>query len=1024
MCKNINKLFLVLCLLFFLFSSMQANLQTGSIKGRIFDEEGNPVTRAIVYLDSSEISSLLFSITPDTGKFRFFSLPTGDYTITVEIPDFKRMIVENVIIQAGKTVDIDIPLKKITTEEGEEETLPYSSPTLDPGSVENISNLEKAGVRTLPFKRQATDVLEALPGVQKIDTAFPQKTYIIHGSSARSSIYALDGAILNSSEDMSLPMNISYDIIEEVAIKSSGRSAGTGNISGGYINVLTKTYGKHPNLEIIAHHTSDNYNSDLRDTEEIEAMGLALPPLDKHLWDVSFSLGGPVYYDKIWMFASSRLNFYKQNTPFFPWTDPLGELHRSYDREDNDLSAIFKLSTNLIPSLNASLSFNFVDLYQPYSASEFKWNMAGDSTHILDHQKSYILNGWLDYKLSEDTFISGQGSYVHTETPLIVQPDSLETPRYFDELTGYRWGSALFNDTYTGKRFQLYALLSHYLVTSKTINAEVQAGISYQYLSDERSTWTENNLLYHFMNSIPYFYGETVSPESGNMVGTGRISLNQARNFASISLPETIVAQYGVFLQNSVTFVKRITINFSLRFDRSAGSMEAFGLPASVDPLSLKIGEELIQPLIDSNPFGESSFSNWSNAIVWNTFSPQAGISIDIFGNGRTLLKASYGRYKDPLLLSQIHALNPYDPDKLLSFIWYDENLDGLADEEDSFGLYPMDYRIFTEQYYRKSVNPDIRPSYTDELSIGIQQELFPNCSLRLTYIQKTTGNIIEDSLYDPDSDQTWYMLGSAPAGWWNEFDTVIPGTDGYPASTVPAYFQSEDAPLLFYRLDNVPELTRKYRGLEITLEKRMAHKWQFFGSIVLSKTSGNIGLGYHASSGTTSIANSPNALVNIPTDARLDYDRPVVIKMMGAYEFPWDIYMSFYYMYTSGTPWARQVTVIPPASWTEPMNAYPTEADLFLEDAGSRRFPSYSTFDIRLEKTFQLKGKGRLSACIDFLNLLGNKYDNILGNDGGYWYPSEENSSEGIRVLNPSYNQIISLIGFQGFRFSLRLGF
>ena len=113
MSKNTNKFLLFIILLFFLFSSLQANLQTGKLQGHVVDEDKNPINRAIIYLDSPEVSSLLFSITPATGNFQFFSLPPGKYTATVEIPEFKRTIIQNIVIEAGKTIQIEIPLKKI-----------------------------------------------------------------------------------------------------------------------------------------------------------------------------------------------------------------------------------------------------------------------------------------------------------------------------------------------------------------------------------------------------------------------------------------------------------------------------------------------------------------------------------------------------------------------------------------------------------------------------------------------------------------------------------------------------------------------------------------------------------------------------------------------------------------------------------------------------------------------------------------------------------------------------------------------
>ena len=75
---------------------------------------------------------------------------------------------------------------------------------------------------------------------------------------------------------------------------------------------------------------------------------------------------------------------------------------------------------------------------------------------------------------------------------------------------------------------------------------------------------------------------------------------------------------------------------------------------------------------------------------------------------------------------------------------------------------------------------------------------------------------------------------------------------------------------------------------MEIAFKKRMLNNLQLKGSLVISKTTGNVGLNYDASSGFSSAADNPNfLLVNLPEDSRLDLDRPLALKLMGTYIFP-----------------------------------------------------------------------------------------------------------------------------------------
>ena len=103
-------------------------------------------------------------------------------------------------------------------------------------------------------------------------------------------------------------------------------------------------------------------------------------------------------------------------------------------------------------------------------------------------------------------------------------------------------------------------------------------------------------------------------------------------------------------------------------------------------------------------------------------------------------------------------------------------------------------------------------------------------------------------------------------------------------------------------------------------------------------------------------------------------------------------------------------------------MSALPVT--VFLENPGTRRTEAYENLNIRVEKEFALSRSKRISFLIDVFNVLGNQYQNIVRNDGGFWYPSEENSTEGIRIVDPSYKKVRSLQGARSFRFGLNLKF
>ena len=193
---------------------------------------------------------------------------------------------------------------------------------------------------------------------------------------------------------------------------------------------------------------------------------------------------------------------------------------------------------------------------------------------------------------------------------------------------------------------------------------------------------------------------------------------------------------------------------------------------------------------------------------------------------------------------------------------------------------------------------------------------------------------------------------------------------------------------------------------------------------MTLGKTTGNIGLGYFASSGTTMAADTPNSFVNIDEDARLDYDRPLILKLAGTYRFPYDIYLSFFYTYASGTPWARSITIYPPSQEGTENTVSALPVTVFLENPGTRRTDASENLNLRIEKEFALSRSKRISLLFDVFNVLGKQLFITDDNDGGFWYPTEENSTEGIRIINPNYQKVMSLLGARSFRLGLKFKF
>jgi len=422
--------------------------------------------------------------------------------------------------------------------------------------------------------------------------------------------------------------------------------------------------------------------------------------------------------------------------------------------------------------------------------------------------------------------------------------------------------------------------------------------------------------------------------------------------------------------------------------------------------------------------------------MVWNSFSPRIGLTYDLFGDGKTALKASYSRYTEYLMLQYFSTLHPFYPRSFGTY-WEDTTAPFLADVYpgaspwnaanigDHFYLGRYDYRVMDVNFSKNKVDPDTKSPINSELTFGIWQEVFRNFSLGVNFIYKWKDNILEDVLYAPDTDEYFYHV-DLPAGqkYWIPYNTTVPGTDDYPDSDVTFYVESNDAPQTFYRLTNVPELERKYWALEFIFNKRMSDGWQIAGSVVYSKAYGNIGGWYGVSWGWSGLGDDPNQFVN--AYGRQDVDRPLQIKLMGTAQLPYRIFLSAVYQFFTGSPWGRYATIYPDSAWCTANNGYRTGYGVYIEPIDERQNRGWNQLDLRLEKEFVLGDFGTLGFYVDVLNILGWSDVNVSRDDVYRWYPSTEGFGvlTGTKNLESSYKVIQSVTGLRTLKLCARFSF
>jgi hypothetical protein len=1020
--KKSSKALLIFCLILGVSSGALAQMpQTGSIKGTITDPEGNALPGVTVTVSSEALMGINTYVTTENGAYRFPALPPGTYIIATSMSGFKTIERGNIVVRTGMTVTINLTLELTTIEE--EITVTAPAPTVDVESSKIAVVMDKELLKNIPMARDLYDIVNTAPGAVSEGVA-SRRTSAIHGATVRGTTYALEGVNMDDPMVRYPITNINFDVMEEVEMITGGHPASVGYTDGGYINVVTKSGGDKFSGGAILYFTNENMAQNLWPDEDAMALGVTQPSVDKIWIDGSLTFGGPIIKERIWFFSNARYIRQELTTNFIgPWTDILGRTHNPYEWSHEEKMGFFKLSSQITSNIKFVGMFNIVDQYRPIAQSPGPYRTY-ISTTKWDGDRAYTGSGVLSYVLNQNTFAELRVGYVHHWMPQYMQDEAQDLPyiRDYGSLYG-ALTSATYNTTYLRKKFQAGVYFTRFQDNFLGGNHEFKGGVDYEDAYGDLQRWRKDNMAWYLDSRNPnnYYYSDhgrvrfyIFAPEEGfKMIDRGR--------------------RIGAYIQDSVTFAERLTLNIGIRYDRSMGFKPAMDKAATGNPLSRYVGENVIRPYVAAafpdqfpegiDPLGALSCPEWSDLITWNSFSPRLGITYDLFGNGKTALKLSLSRYTEYFMLVYMAPIRPFHPE-YTDFHWYDDNNNAIPDTADTFVPFPADFRGYDNEFAKERLDPSLKSPTNDELTLGILHELFRNFSLGVNFIYKNKKNIVFDALYGIDTNEYWYHPDQPAAQkYLIPFTTTVPGTDEYPDRTVTLYVQSNDAPGSFTRLTNIPELERKYWALEFVFNKRMSDGWQFNGSVVYSKAYGNIGGWYGPSQGWTGLVDNANDFVN--SYGRIDIDRPLQIKLMGTAQLPYRIILSAYYVFMSGAPWNRTASIRPPTSWCTANNAYRTYYSVNIEIPGTRRYRTENWLDLRLEKEFGLGNYGRLGFYIDLLNVLGSSGVNIGQNDVYRWDPVAEGANQpGSVRLATNYKVISSVSGLRTIKVSVRFSF
>ena len=419
-------------------------------------------------------------------------------------------------------------------------------------------------------------------------------------------------------------------------------------------------------------------------------------------------------------------------------------------------------------------------------------------------------------------------------------------------------------------------------------------------------------------------------------------------NLLSIAKVNTIDA----FITDQFT-IKRTTLNLGLRFDRYDVFTPDQTQLAYTFPTGLSI---------PATNFPETHY------VKWNSVVPRLGLSHDLMGDGKTVIKANWGLYKFNPGVGVAANANPNQATKSVTYAWTDAAVPGCAT------CIPGD-RLFQagEQGLETarslagtvSVDPNMNQPGSMQATIYVERQLMEGVGLRTGFVYYTVND--QTNTYQPLRPASAYTV---------PFTFVDRGVDGVQGT-------SDDRNLTFYGIPNAlitncsgataPTATCAYPTSQVTQNADQDGTYKTFEISLSKRQSHNYSLG--AGFGYTWKHDFPLTFPNTP-NGPFDYDyRDVSFKINATYNAPWGINLSPVFRYQGGTNFARTLSVSAPASCACTFSAARggslTNTTVYADAYGDNKQDDIKVLDLRIEKSVKLGSVARVRLFGDIFNIM-----------------------------------------------------
>ena len=941
----------VACLL--LIPSMASAQRIG---GTVTDTTGGVLPGVTVEAESPGlIERVRLATTDGNGQYLIVALEPGSYTVRYTLPGFSTVVREGIVLNTGFTAAVDIELA--VGDIAETITVSGASPIVDIQNVEQRAVFDREIVETIPTGKSFQSYALLVPGMgaagsSTYGTSLSQDSggltaqiwqrLAIHGGIAGDMQTEVNGMDVGDSGVQGANLGFWPDTnLEEIAVEYSANSAEI-ETGGVRINMIPKEGSNQFTGAFFTTFSFKDLHADNLD-QDLMDRGLQSGTLMDEVWTVNPNIGGPIIQDKLWFFAAhttQRANvqaagtFHAQDPSAFVFEPDLSRpaiddtlvreqsLNLTYQATSKDkLKVLWSNSSTTRPHYIQGNTLLSVFLAPEAALKQAIRTNAYQATWVRPHTNRLLFEAGVSHQP-----VSFRMGWTENANPDI--PGILNLP----DLIGSRNGGGVFSWTHRHRYYaqNAYRGSMSYVTGSHNLKFGFTSGQLQETVDNKSNTWTS----YLTLNGNP-LQARFAVPTNTNV-------------FASPNL--------GIYAQEQWT-LDRMTVNAGARLDYFKAGYNDQTRPVAVWNPTLFLVEG-------------------ATAVSWTDLQPRLGVAYDVRGDGRTALKASFGRYGERTATDFAQELNPISNNIRQDRLWSDFNGDGIV-QGDPFNFAP------NGELTNSNTNPAWgQPIITDffdegwstgwynrpgnwEMGASIQQELIPRLSVDLGYFRRVFHNLsVENNraVGPGDYDQFTVDIPSDPR---------LPGGGG---GTLSAFDLNPGSIRLPDRVrtgvDNFGGQTQTWNGFDMTVDARLQDVL-LQGGVSTGRTSLDYcGLQQELPESTTVIGIRGGNL------AALDYCQATSkwvtdLKLLGSYTLPYDIQVAGTLQSMPGPERGAEVTyrnadVLP--SLGRPLTAGTVSINVL--DPGAFYGERMTQVDFRVTKILNLGGGTRLRAMFDIYNV------------------------------------------------------